>query len=72
MMELVKLKAADVKERVKIIKMNAADPETAHGMEDCLYQDVLAAIRDGVCEDPVACCKAALEAIKIPFPRWCA
>jgi hypothetical protein len=46
------------------------DPESAHGLESQLYQDVLQAIADGKCPDPAALARVALQANKIKYPRW--
>jgi hypothetical protein len=61
----------EVKQRVKDIKDNADDYESAHSMEDDLYQDVLNAIAEGA-EDAVGLAKEALKTTKINFPRHCA
>jgi len=60
----------EVKKRVKDIKDSADDYESAHSMEDDLYQDVLNAIAEGA-EDAAVLAKEALKTTKINFPRYC-
>ena len=48
------------------------DEEAAHAREDDLHQDVLRAIRDGVCESPKEAAALALTSPDIEFPRYCA
>lgn len=62
----------EVKKRVAEIASFKSDDETAHSAEDDLHQEVLAAIRDGKCDDPAACAGEALKTIEIDFCRWCA
>jgi hypothetical protein len=61
-----------VRERVEAIREAAEDDEFAHGLEDSLYEDILRAIADGRCLDPVACATEALKTRDINFARWCA
>jgi hypothetical protein len=62
----------EVRRRVAEIEAERANDEMAHCKEDELHQDVLRAIADGTCDDPVACAAAALETEKIEFARRCA
>lgn len=48
------------------------DPEAAHSQEDDLHQEVLSAIADERCLDPVSCAREALKTKELGFPRWCA
>lgn len=48
------------------------DPEAAHSLEDDLYKELLVAIAEGRCKDPVACANKALETRSFDFPRYCA
>lgn len=59
-------------ERVEAIRAVAHDDEQAHGMEDSLRGDVLAAIVLGECDDPALLAAAALQTDDIEFARWCA
>ena len=60
----------EVNKRVEEVRTMAGDAEIAHGAEDSLHTDVLAAISNGECEDPAACASAALKTIEIEFTRW--
>lgn len=60
----------DVKERVEGIRDRRNDDATAHQAEDQLYLDLLTAISNGECDDPVACCKLAITVKDIQFARW--
>jgi hypothetical protein len=62
----------EIRERVNAIKKIKGDPEAAHGSEDTLFSDVLAAIAKGRCSDPAACAREALRSNYIRFPRWSA
>lgn len=68
------IKLQDVEKVVQYIKDEAAkdwsDYESLHGCEEQLYKDVLEAIADGQCDDPVGCAKVALTAADIRYPRW--
>ena len=58
-------------ERVRAITGCAGDDEAAHGLEDALHLDVLAAIAEGA---PYAA-ELAMQALatqRIRFSRWCA
>lgn len=63
----------DIEGRVAAIKQQAAehDDESAHILEDALWQVVMEAIADG---DPNASrlAAAALKTKDIKFARWCA
>lgn len=61
----------DIQERVAAIAAERHDDEAAHGDEDQLHQDVLAAIANGA-ENAPELAKAALETVTISFARWCA
>lgn len=61
-----------VRERVAEIEASVGDDETAHGMEDRLYLDLLRAIAEGRCADPAACAAEAIKADELDFARWCA
>lgn len=41
-----------------------------HMGQDALFADIIVAIANGRCEDPVACCKEASRVIDMDFPRW--
>jgi len=56
--------------RVHQIRKNQGDVETAHGMEDYLWQEVLQTIADGTAEDPAALARAALKTTELDFDRW--
>lgn len=58
--------------RVTTIRNTKGDDEHAHGLEDALYRDVLKAIAEGTCEEPVGCARVALATQKIKFARHCA
>ncbi len=60
----------EIEQRIRT-KITDTDNEVAHIEEDQLHQDVLAAIRDGRCEDHVtALAAAALKTQDIKFIRW--
>ncbi|KLK98059.1 hypothetical protein XJ18_17675 [Bacillus pumilus] len=59
----------DVRERVENIRQVAFDDETAHGMEDDLYIDVLEAIATGA-DSPEKLAAEALKTQEIEFYRW--
>lgn len=48
------------------------DNEATHTAVDELYLDVIRAIANGTCDDPQACCAAAVEAEAVAFVRWVA
>lgn len=62
---------SEIKRRLKRIEEESGDPETAHDLEDILFEDVLCAIAGGV-ENPSELADAALRSKKIKFQRWCA
>lgn len=62
----------DVKQKVETIRASSDDAESAHSMEDELYENILTAIRDGTIVDAVKCCEEALKTKELKFPRWCA
>lgn len=66
------LTVEEVQASVQRIRDCAHDDETAHSSEDGLHQEVLAAIAEGRCSDPVACAAEALKTKDIEFCRWCA
>ncbi|QNH48712.1 MULTISPECIES: hypothetical protein [unclassified Bacillus (in: firmicutes)] len=59
----------DVQKRVEAIRQAAFDDETAHGMEDELYTEVLKAIANGA-DNPEKLAAEALKTEKIEFSRW--
>nr|MDF9458028.1 hypothetical protein [Bacillus pumilus] len=59
----------EVKERVDDIRHGVSDDETAHGMEDDLYIDVLEAIANGA-DNPEKLAAEALKTQEIEFYRW--
>jgi len=59
----------EVRERVDDIRHGAGDDETAHGMEDNLYIDVLEAIANGA-GNPEKLAAEALKTQEIEFYRW--
>lgn len=61
----------DVRKRVEAIRQvaEAEDDETAHGMEDELYAEVLKAIANGA-DNPDKLASEALKTEKIEFFRW--
>ncbi|MEK5308355.1 hypothetical protein [Bacillus sp. FSL M8-0326] len=63
--------ADDVRKRVEDIRREAEaeDDETAHGMEDDLYAEVLKAIANGA-DSPEKLAAEALKTEKIEFYRW--
>jgi hypothetical protein len=64
---------AEVKAEVrKIRKRSKSDYESAHGLEDDLYQAVLETIASGQCQDPVGLAAEALKTQRIQFKRICA
>lgn len=61
----------EVEDRVEQIRRASGDDEAAHGMQDDLYDDVLAAIAEGA-PDSAALAAAALKVGEIKFHRWMA
>lgn len=63
------LTVEDVARRLADIHATQGDPEVAHGMEDVLRADVLAAIAAGA-PDARILAAAALRSDQIDFSRW--
>lgn len=64
-----------IKDVVKLVAKvrqlaEADDNERAHGLEDGVHHTVLAAIADGLCDDPAGCAREALKTNGIRFTRW--
>ena len=66
------MNVAEVRRRVKRIKLIALDDEAAHSYEDELWDDVLSAIARGKVANPAGVAAAALATKDIAFSRWCA
>jgi hypothetical protein len=64
-----KVTVETIQAAVKAIAEVADDPENAHGREDGLWETVLEAIAAGA-PNAVQLATAALETVKIKFPRW--
>lgn len=62
-----------IKGRVEVVRALAAakDYEAAHGEEDALHRDVLAAIAEGT-GTAAGLAKEALRTTELDFPRPCA
>lgn len=61
----------DIRKRIAEIKDHIGDPETAHGLEDDLYYDVLEYISKG--KSRIAeLARETLKSDDIDFERWCA
>ncbi len=60
--------------RIEAIRADAGDPESAHGMEDELWSDLLKEISTGAVQgkDAIELATLALTTVEIIFPRWCA
>lgn len=65
------LTIAAVRECVADIQASVGDPERAHGMESELFAAVLRAVSEGH-PHSAEIAKAALAALDLDFPRWCA
>lgn len=65
-----KLTTVEVNKRVEAIKAIAYDDEGAHAMEDTLWQEVLEAIANGLCDHPGDLADAVLKTTSIKFARW--
>ncbi|MEU0018034.1 hypothetical protein ABZ173_10225 [Streptomyces rochei] len=65
------LTAEDVARRLAKIQTLQGDDEAAHGEEDLLHRDVLAAIAAGA-PDAQLLAAAALRTETLDFSRWCA
>jgi hypothetical protein len=61
-----------VKNRVLAIEKSEGDDERQHSLEDELYRELITAIANGYCADPVACCKEASRTQEMDFARHCA
>jgi hypothetical protein len=61
----------EVKERIDKIRraVKERDNETAHGLEDALWGDVLVAISEGA-DNPKELAKECLKTLKIVYARW--
>lgn len=62
----------DVQKRVDYIRSIAADDEAAHAAEDGMRADVLLAIAESRCTNPIECDRLALTTDDVEFARWCA
>lgn len=62
----------EVRQRIEGIRKAHGDEESAHAQEDRLYQDVLASIANGTCEDVQEVARLCLLTKDIEFARWCA
>lgn len=60
-----------IRQKVAEIRAAADDPESAHALEDELYEAVLRGIVAGDAYY-VSLCEEALKSKEIDFPRWCA
>lgn len=63
----------DIARRIAQIKENRHDPETAHGLEDVLWHDILTYIAHESTD--TLCALMAFDALStrlILFPRWTA
>jgi len=62
-----------VRSRVNRISESQGDPETAHSLEDKLYEDVLRAVAHDNITIPEAreLCHEALRTKTLTFPRYC-
>lgn len=60
----------DIEQRVAAIRAAADDPARAHPLEDQLYVDVLAAVANGLCNDPARAARTALITRSIDLARW--
>lgn len=65
------LTAEDIARRLAEIHALQGDDEAAHGREDELHRDVLAAIAAGAPDAPLLAA-AALRTETLGFARWCA
>jgi hypothetical protein len=61
--------AQTIRARVDALRRSHWDYEAAHGEEDRIHQEVLAAIAAGEA-NPSALAIEALETLKIEFPRY--
>jgi hypothetical protein len=56
--------------RARVAALPADDRAMAHAGADQIWQQVLAAIAQGRCDDAAACAAAALETLNLRFTRW--
>jgi len=68
----MKMTVEYIRDQVRKIENSAGDYEAAHGLEDELFEDVLTAIAERTCDDPVACAREAVKTTEIEFARYCA
>lgn len=61
----------EVQDRLRLIEETKWDDESAHGLEDTLYIEVLEAVAAGHPES-AALAAEVLKARDIDFARWCA
>jgi len=63
---------SDVRDRLARIEHESGDPESAHGAQDDLFREVLAAIASGDIDLPTcrAIANEALKVDEIKFSRW--
>lgn len=62
----------DIRQRIAKIHELQKDDEAAHSEEDDLHSDVLKAIAEETCEEPVEAARLALTTEQITFQRYCA
>lgn len=62
----------DVENMVKVIELIQGDAESAHSMEDDLYEAVLRYIADGNQQKLQEIAYTALATKELDFDRWCA
>lgn len=62
------MKKNEVEARVEAIRMCAGDPESAHGMEDDLYVEILQLAAEG--HDVQEIAAIALKVQEMDFARW--
>jgi len=62
----------DIQRQLTEIKRFQHDDEVAHGLEDDLYRQLLAAIAEGRCLDPRKAAALALTSRQSDFARWMA
>ena len=69
---MTKLTRLDVRAKVGKIAEEMHDDESAHGMEDGLWELVLKTVATGNTDDPQGICNEALKTKRLDFSRWCA
>lgn len=62
----------EIKKRINEIRERSGDDESAHGLEDKLYYDILVSIADGSTDDAQGIAREAIKTQAIRFSRWCA